>query len=88
MALAPQKLKSGKLIYAWAVEGDLDPAEVRNNNFEVEWPPRSGNAQHFPEIDRAGWFRAEEAVEKINPGQRGFVEELVGRQREKNRRGR
>jgi predicted NUDIX family NTP pyrophosphohydrolase len=76
MALAPQKLKSGKVVYAWAVEGDLDPAKVRSNTFEMEWPPRSGRVQSFPEIDRAGWYPVEEAIRKINPGQAGFIEEL------------
>jgi predicted NUDIX family NTP pyrophosphohydrolase len=66
--LSPQKQKGGKLVYAWAVEGNLDPAEVRSNTFEMEWPPRSGRLGSFPEIDRAGWFPVEEALRKINAG--------------------
>jgi len=67
----------GKRVSAWAVEGDLDPATIVSNVFELEWPPRSGRKRSFPEVDRAGWFSPEEAREKINAGQRAFVDRLV-----------
>lgn len=75
--LAPQTLKSGKVVYAWAVEGDLDAAMVQSNYFEMEWPPRSGKRIQVPEADRGAWFGVAEAVEKINPAQAGFIRELV-----------
>jgi predicted NUDIX family NTP pyrophosphohydrolase len=74
--LSPVKVKSGKVIKAWALEGDCDPSEVRSNTFSMEWPPRSGKQQKFPEIDCAAWFGIEEAKKRINPGQRGLLEEL------------
>lgn len=74
--LSPVKLKSGKLIYAWAVEGDIDHETIVSNLFEIEWPPRSGKKASFPEIDRAGWFDVEEAVVKLNTAQAGLVDEL------------
>jgi predicted NUDIX family NTP pyrophosphohydrolase len=74
--LSPVKLKSGKLVHAWAVEGDCDPGKVRSNTFPMEWPPKSGRRQEFPEIDRAAWFGQEEAKEKINEGQVPLIEEL------------
>ena len=74
--LAPVKLKSGKVIQAWAVEGDCDPTVIRSNTFAIEWPPRSGRQQEFPEVDRAAWFEIEEAKKKINQGQLGLLEEL------------
>jgi len=69
--------KSGKVVHAWAMEGDL-PAdfEARSNTFELEWPPRSGKMQSFPEIDRAGFFSIEEAAHKINPAQKEFLDRL------------
>ena len=77
--LAPQKLKNGKNVYAWAVEGDLDPASVTSNTFELEWPPHSGKVQAFPEIDKAAWFSVQVAIQKINPGQAGFIYELINK---------
>ncbi len=74
--LAPVKLKSGKVVQAWAVEGDCDPSAIRSNTFSMEWPPRSGRQQEFPEVDRAAWFEFEEAKKKINQGQVGLLEEL------------
>lgn len=74
--LAPVKLKSGKVVQAWAVEGDCDPSQTRSNTFTMEWPPKSGRQQEFPEIDRAAWFGIEEAKERINQGQAGMLEEL------------
>lgn len=79
IALSPRKLKGGKIVYAWAVEGTVDPADVRSNTFEMEWPPRSGRRQRFPEIDRAAWFQLDEALKKINPGQAGFIDELAAK---------
>jgi predicted NUDIX family NTP pyrophosphohydrolase len=70
------KQKSGKVVVAFAVEGDLDPATLVSNTFELEWPPRSGRTQEFPEIDRAGWFDADAAREKLNPAQAAFVDRL------------
>ena len=74
--LKPVKQKSGKLIYAWAVEGDMDPATIKSNEFEIEWPPRSGKMKSFPEIDKAGWFTIRDAAIKINPGQLSLIKEL------------
>ena len=72
----------GKRVSAWAVEGDFDPATLVSNTFELEWPPRSGRKRSFPEVDRAAWFAPDEARDKINAGQRAFIDrlvELVGR---------
>jgi predicted NUDIX family NTP pyrophosphohydrolase len=77
LALSQQKQKGGKLVDAWAVEGDLDAERVRSNTFEMEWPPKSGKKQQFPEIDKAGWFPVATALEKINPGQAAFIHELI-----------
>jgi len=75
--LTPLKQPGGKTVHAWAVEGECDPGAVRSNLFTMEWPPRSGRRQEFPEIDRAGWFSIEEAHGKILKGQAGFLDELV-----------
>jgi predicted NUDIX family NTP pyrophosphohydrolase len=77
--LQPVRLKSGKIVHAFAIEGDCDPGEIRSNTFQMEWPPRSGRIQEFPEIDRGGWFSLEGARKKINPGQMGLLEELKKR---------
>ncbi len=74
--LTPLKQPSGKIISAWAFAGDCDPEAIRSNTFMMEWPPRSGQQQEFPEVDRAAWFRPEVAKEKILRGQKGFIEEL------------
>ena len=74
--LGAVKLKSGKRCSAFAVAGDLDPAAVRSNTFELEWPPRSGRTQAFPEIDRAEWFGLDAARAKLNPAQAEFVDRL------------
>ena len=76
-ALSPVKQKSGKLVCAWAVQGDLDPANVRSNTFSVEWPPRSGEVREFPEVDRAEWFSLETAWAKILPAQQPLLRELA-----------
>jgi predicted NUDIX family NTP pyrophosphohydrolase len=70
------KQKAGKQVVAFAVESDLDITAIVSNSFEMEWPPRSGRKQSFPEIDRAEWFDLETAGEKIIPGQRPFIERL------------
>lgn len=68
--------KGGKRVLAWAVEGDLDPSSVKSNMFEMEWPPRSGRKQRFPEIDRADFFPPKLARRKLNPAQVELVERL------------
>ena len=70
------KQPGGKVVSAWAFEGDRDPSAIRSNTFSMEWPPRSGQFQEFPEIDRADWFDLSTAKEKILKGQRPFIEEL------------
>ncbi|MDB5032125.1 NUDIX domain-containing protein [Mucilaginibacter sp.] len=74
--LSPVKLKSGKIVHAWAVEGDIDHETIVSNLFEMEWPPRSGKKASFAEIDRAGWFATDVAKIKVNPAQSTFIEEL------------
>lgn len=75
--LTPVKQKSGKEIIAWAVEADFEPTAIKSNSFEIEWPPKSGKKQSFPEIDRAAWFSIKEAKEKINPAQVALIDELM-----------
>jgi len=77
LELMPIKQKSGKTIYTFAVEGDLDVAKIKSNTFEIEWPPRSGKKELFPEVDKAEWFTLSEAKQKIIPGQVGFLDELI-----------
>ena len=74
--LRPLKQRGGKLVYAWMVEGNCDPATIISNTFTIEWPPRSGHRQEFPEVDRAAWFPIDEAADKLLTGQRGFLDEL------------
>lgn len=76
IGLTSLRQSSGKLIQAWALEGDCDAGAIRSNTFTLEWPPRSGRRQDFPEVDRAAWFTLEVAREKIIPGQVGLLEEL------------
>lgn len=68
--------KSGKLVHAWAIEGEMDVSKLVSNTFEIEWPPRSGKKQNFPEVDKANWFSVEEALLKIIPAQQEFILEL------------
>jgi predicted NUDIX family NTP pyrophosphohydrolase len=75
-ALTPRRLNSGKLLHAFAVEGSIDEAALRSNPFSMEWPPRSGRYQTFPEVDRGAWFELDEARVRINEGQRPMLEEL------------
>jgi predicted NUDIX family NTP pyrophosphohydrolase len=83
IALAPVRQKSGKLVRAWAFEGNCDPAAITCNTFEMEWPPRSGRLQQFPEVDRAGFFDFGQAAERINPGQLPLLHELTRKLRDK-----
>jgi predicted NUDIX family NTP pyrophosphohydrolase len=74
--LTPVKQPGGKLVHAWAVEGDCDATKIMSNSFSIEWPPRSGKHREFPEVDRAEWFPLDLAKEKILKGQAGFLDEL------------
>jgi len=76
LPLGELKQKSGKRITAWAFEGDADPAQLVSNRFEMEWPPRSGRTQSFPEVDRVGWFPLAEARVKLIAGQAPFIDAL------------
>jgi predicted NUDIX family NTP pyrophosphohydrolase len=86
-ALDPEQLvelgsirqRAGKVVEAWAAEADFDPAALASNTFEMEWPPRSGNRQEFPEVDRAEWFDPETAREKILPAQAELLDRLLAR---------
>ena len=69
--------KGGKVVYAWAIEGDLDPATAVSNEFELEWPPRSGQRESFPELDRVAWFAPAEARRRVKPAQIPFIDRLV-----------
>lgn len=75
-ALGDVKQRGGKTVMAFAAEFDLDPRDIRSNTFALEWPPRSGRRQDFPEVDRAEWFLLEVAREKINQGQRPLLDRL------------
>jgi predicted NUDIX family NTP pyrophosphohydrolase len=74
--LSPIRQKGGKRVYAWAIAGDLDPATIVSNTFELEWPPHYGRQQAFPEVDKGGWFSPAEAKKLLNPAQIAFLEEL------------
>jgi predicted NUDIX family NTP pyrophosphohydrolase len=69
--------KGGKVVHAWAIEGDLDPATSVSNEFEMEWPPRSGRLQRFAEIDRVAWFAPDEARRRLKSTQVPFVDRLL-----------
>jgi predicted NUDIX family NTP pyrophosphohydrolase len=75
--LGEAKQASGKRVTAFALEGDVDPGCIRSNVFQMEWPPKSGRVQSFPEIDRADWFAIPVAREKIVKGQKAFLDRLV-----------
>ena len=75
--LTPVRQKSGKTVHAFALEADFDLADFCSNSFAMEWPPRSGRQQSFPEIDRVAYFDIPTARRKILPGQRAFIDELV-----------
>jgi predicted NUDIX family NTP pyrophosphohydrolase len=78
IALSPIKQKGGKMVLAWAVAADIDPKNITSNTFEIEWPPRSGKKQAFPEVDRADWFDIATAKIKINAAQIALLDELSG----------
>jgi predicted NUDIX family NTP pyrophosphohydrolase len=76
-ALAPIRQKSGKKVFAWAVEGNIDETNITSNTFEMEWPPRSGKKQIFPEVDKAAWLDIETAKTKIIAAQVELIESLL-----------
>jgi predicted NUDIX family NTP pyrophosphohydrolase len=77
LPLGSVRHKSGKQVLAWAFAGDCDPATLKSNTFEMEWPPKSGKRVRFPEIDRADFFTAETAREKMHPAEFEFVERIA-----------
>jgi predicted NUDIX family NTP pyrophosphohydrolase len=77
--LGEVRQSGGKRVVAWAVAGDLDCSSVTSNTFEMEWPPRSGRLQEFPEVDRAEWFPLDVARSKVHRGQIGLLDALAGR---------
>lgn len=82
IALDPVRQRGGKLVHAWAVESDFDPATCRSNLFQMEWPPRSGRQQSFPEVDRVEWYALETAARKILGGQAPLLRQLEERLRD------
>ena len=76
IALHPIRQASGKLVYAWAIESEFDTATFRSGTFSMEWPPRSGRQQDFPEVDRAEWFTIDDAKRKINKAQIALLDQL------------
>jgi predicted NUDIX family NTP pyrophosphohydrolase len=81
LQLTPIKLRAGKIVVPFALEYDLEASDIRSNTFSLEWPPRSGRHQDFPEIDRAEWFDPETAKKKLNPAQASIVDELIAKVR-------
>jgi predicted NUDIX family NTP pyrophosphohydrolase len=79
VALGEVRQKSGKVVTAWALEGDIDADAVTSNTFTMEWPPRSGRTREFPEVDRAAWFGLDEARERILPAQAPLLDRLAER---------
>jgi predicted NUDIX family NTP pyrophosphohydrolase len=77
--LGEVRQKSGKVVTAWALRGDLDASAIRSNTFAMEWPPRSGATREFPEVDRAAWFGLDEARERILPAQAPLLDRLAER---------
>lgn len=75
--LAPVRLRSGKTVYAWAVAGELDVTAIRSSTFSLEWPPRSGRLQEFPEVDRAAWFTVDAARNRLHPAMRPWLDQLL-----------
>lgn len=76
IALTPIVQKAGKEVSAWAVAGDIDATTIKSNMYKIEWPPKSGRYQQYPEVDKAGWFNMDEALQKINAAQVAFINEL------------
>ena len=79
LELGEVRQRSGKVVIAYALEGDLDASAIISNTFAMEWPPRSGRAQEFPEVDRAGWFAPAEARARLVPAQAELVDRLLER---------
>jgi predicted NUDIX family NTP pyrophosphohydrolase len=77
--LEPVKQSGGKIIYSWAVEANIDATKIKSNNFKLEWPPKSGKFEEFPEVDKAEWFTFEKAMNKIVKGQIPVLEQLVNK---------
>jgi predicted NUDIX family NTP pyrophosphohydrolase len=77
LALGSVKQKGGKVVHAWAFEGDLDSAAIHSNSYRVQWPPGSGQWRSFPEVDRAQWFGLDEARRRINPAQVALLDTLA-----------
>jgi predicted NUDIX family NTP pyrophosphohydrolase len=76
LELGPIRQSGGKIVTAWAVEGDCDPERLQSNRFQIEWPPRSGRLLEAPEIDRGGWFSVAEARERILKSQEPLLDKL------------
>lgn len=79
LELGSSKQLGGKTVYIWALKGDFDVSQIKSNTFEIEWPPKSGQKQKFPEVDRAEWFDLATASEKIHPGQEPFIKNLAAK---------
>ncbi|MDX6673764.1 MAG: hypothetical protein QOH11_1182 [Solirubrobacteraceae bacterium] len=79
LELGEVRQRSGKVVTAYALEGDLDASAITSNTFAMEWPPRSGKTQEFPEVDRAGWFAPAEARARLVPAQAELVDRLLER---------
>jgi predicted NUDIX family NTP pyrophosphohydrolase len=79
IVLAPVKQRGGKMVHTWAIEGEVDEAAIRSNEFEMEWPPRSGRKARFPEIDQGRWFSIAEAKRRILSAQAPILDELAAR---------
>ena len=75
--LTPIKQKSGKVVYSWAVENNVDADNIKSNSFTMEWPPKSNKMMTYPEIDKAAWFTVDIAKTKINPAQAPLIDELA-----------
>jgi predicted NUDIX family NTP pyrophosphohydrolase len=76
LPLAPIRQAGGKVVHAWAFEGDCDAGSIRSNTFTLEWPPGSGRSREYPEVDRAAWFEWPEARERILPSQVPLLDQL------------
>ncbi len=77
IALTPVKQKGGKLVYAWAVKGDIDADNLTSNSFKIQWPPKSGKWIDVPEVDKSGWFSVAEAKQRLISGQIPLIDELL-----------
>ncbi len=75
--LGPRRQSGGKVVHVWAVRGDCDPSCLKSNMFQLEWPRKSGQMREFPEADRGEWFDLQTACGKLNPGQVGFLDDLI-----------